>query len=55
MSKMAWFAFYIPCIATIAVLLQEFGWRKTLSICIFEIFFAIGLAGAVSKILPIFF
>jgi len=46
--------FYIPCVATIAVLLREFGWKKTLGICIFEIFFAISLAGTVSRILPVF-
>lgn len=32
---------YIPCIATIAALAKEFGWRKALLITVFEILFAI--------------
>jgi ferrous iron transport protein B len=47
--------FYIPCIATMAALWKEFGWKKTLMISLFEIFFAIILAGVVSKILGLFF
>ncbi len=46
--------FYIPCIATIAALWKEFGWRKTLAVSLFEIFFAIILAGVVSRILGLF-
>lgn len=45
--------FYIPCVATIAALWKEFGWKKTLIISLFEIIFAIVLAGLVSKILTI--
>ncbi len=43
--------FYIPCIATIAALWKEFGWKRTLIIVLFEILFAILLAGIISKIL----
>lgn len=43
--------FYIPCIATIATLIKEFGLKKALSITIFEIIFAIGLGGVASRIL----
>ncbi len=46
--------FYIPCIATIAALWKEFGWKKTLAVSFFEIFFAIILAGVVSRILGLF-
>ena len=43
--------FYIPCIATIAALWKEFGWKKALSISVFEILLAIIIAGLASKIL----
>ena len=43
--------FYIPCIATIAVLGKEFGWKKTLAVSGFEIMFAIGIAGIISRLL----
>ncbi|MBN2086848.1 ferrous iron transport protein B [Candidatus Peregrinibacteria bacterium] len=45
--------FYIPCVATIAALWKEFGWKKTLIISLFEITFAIVIAGIISKILTI--
>jgi len=45
--------FYIPCIATIAALVKEFGWKKALFVTIFEIAFAILLGGAAFRILPI--
>ncbi|MBU1299454.1 MAG: ferrous iron transport protein B [Bacteroidetes bacterium] len=45
---------YIPCIATIAALRKEFGWKKTLGVTVFKIFFAIAVAGSISKILSIF-
>jgi ferrous iron transport protein B len=44
--------FYIPCIATIAALVQEFGWKKALLITIFEIVFAILLGGVAFRLLP---
>ena len=46
--------FYIPCVATIAALWKEFGWKRTLIISLFEIIFAIGIAGLISKLLVIF-
>jgi len=42
---------YIPCIATIAALKKEFGWKKSLGITIFKIAFAIIVGGMVSKLL----
>jgi ferrous iron transport protein B len=45
--------FYIPCIATIAALTKEFGWKKALYITIFEILFAILLGGVAFRILTL--
>jgi ferrous iron transport protein B len=45
---------YIPCIATIAALWREFGWKKALGITIFEILFAIGIGGIVFRLLSAF-
>jgi ferrous iron transport protein B len=45
--------FYIPCISTIAALTKEFGWKKALSITIFEIIFAILLGGIAFRILTL--
>jgi len=42
---------YIPCIATIAALKKEFGWKKSLGITIFKIVFAIIVGGIASKLL----
>jgi ferrous iron transport protein B len=44
---------YIPCIATIAALIKEFGWKKALSITVFEIIFAILLGGIALRILTL--
>ena len=44
---------YIPCIATIAVLVQELGWKDATYITIFEISFAILTGGLVYRILPL--
>jgi len=46
--------FYIPCIATIAALWKEFGWKKALGISVFEILFAILIAGLAARILRAF-
>ena len=43
--------FYIPCIATIAALAREFGWRKALFITVFEVIFAIFIGGIAFRIL----
>ncbi len=45
--------FYIPCVAMIAALRKEFGWKKALGITVFKIFFAITIAGLISKFLSI--
>ncbi|MCW4008060.1 MAG: ferrous iron transport protein B [Candidatus Bathyarchaeota archaeon] len=45
--------FYIPCIATIAALVKEFGWKKALTITLFEIIFAILLGGIAFRILTL--
>jgi ferrous iron transport protein B len=46
--------FYIPCIATIAALAKEFGWKRALSITIFEIVFAISIGGIALRMLTPF-
>jgi len=45
---------YIPCIATIAALWREFGWRKAVGITAFEIVFAIGIGGIAFRLLSVF-
>ena len=45
--------FYIPCIATIAALLKEFGWKKALFITVFEIVFAIVVGGVALRLLTL--
>jgi ferrous iron transport protein B len=42
---------YIPCIATIAALVREFGWKKALFITVFEIVFAIFIGGIAYRLL----
>lgn len=44
---------YIPCIATIAVLIREFGWKKAVFITVFEILFALLLGGIAFRLLSI--
>ncbi len=46
--------FYIPCIATIAALWRDFGWKKALFITVFEIAFAILLGGIALRLLTLF-
>ena len=46
--------FYIPCIATIAALAKEFGWKRALSITVFEIVFAISIGGIALRVLTLF-
>ena len=45
--------FYIPCIATIAALVKEFGLKKTLFMTVFEIVFAIIIGGITYRLLPL--
>ncbi|MFQ6065174.1 MAG: ferrous iron transport protein B [Candidatus Bathyarchaeia archaeon] len=42
---------YIPCVATIAALVREFGWRRALFITLFEILFAILIGGIAYRLL----
>ncbi len=44
---------YIPCIATIATLVKEFGWKKALFITVFEILLALFLGGIAFRLLSI--
>jgi len=44
---------YIPCIATIAALVKEIGWKKALFITVFEIVFAIFVGGIAFRLLTI--
>ncbi len=44
---------YIPCIATIAALAKEFGWKKATFITVFEIFFAILVGGITLRLLTL--
>ncbi len=45
--------FYIPCAATIATLVKEFGWRKAFFVTVFEIIFAIALGAIALRVLPL--
>ncbi len=45
---------YIPCVATIAVLVREFGYKKALAITFFEIGFAMLVGGLMFRILRLF-
>ncbi len=45
---------YVPCIATVAVLVKEFGYRKAAIISLSEIALAVGLGGLIYRLLIIF-
>ena len=45
---------YIPCIATIAALVKDFGWKKSMFITGFEIAFAILVGGIAMRVLTLF-
>lgn len=45
---------YIPCIATIAVLMREFGWRRAVGITVFNILLALLIGGIAYRLLSIF-
>ena len=45
---------YIPCIATVAVLIRQFGYKRALAITFFEIGFAILIGGLLFRILTLF-
>lgn len=42
---------YIPCIATVASLVKEFGWKKALLITVLEIVFALFIGGVALRLL----
>jgi ferrous iron transport protein B len=42
---------YIPCVATIAALVKETGWKKALLITVFRILFALFVGGVAFRIL----
>jgi ferrous iron transport protein B len=45
---------YIPCIATIAILARELGWRRALLISTFTVALALLVGGAAREILAWF-
>ncbi len=47
-------AIYVPCVATIAVLGRELGWRRTAVICASTIGIALLVGGIVARVLPLF-
>jgi ferrous iron transport protein B len=44
---------YVPCISTILILVQEFGWRKALSITVLETVLAIGTGAVAFRLLSL--
>jgi len=42
---------YIPCIATIAAVVEEFNWKEAAYITVFEIAFATGAGGFLHRVL----
>jgi ferrous iron transport protein B len=46
-------ALYIPCVATIAVLGRELGWRRTAVICAGTLGLALLVGGVVARVLPL--
>jgi len=45
---------YVPCIATVAVLVKEFGYRKAAVISFLEIALAVGLGGIIYRLMILF-
>jgi ferrous iron transport protein B len=45
--------YYIPCVATIAALVKELGWKKAAYITVFEIAFALFLGGIAFRLLTL--
>jgi len=45
---------YIPCIATIAACIREFGWKKALAITLIDIALALLLGGIAYRVLSVF-
>jgi len=45
---------YIPCVATIAALLREFGWKKALAITVVDVALALFIGGLAYRLLLLF-
>lgn len=45
--------YYIPCIATIAALIKELGWKKATYITVFELAFALLIGGIAFRLLTL--
>jgi ferrous iron transport protein B len=45
---------YVPCVATIAILVRQFGYKRAMTITFFEIGFAILIGGLMFRILNLF-
>lgn len=45
---------YVPCVATVAALIREFGWRKALAMAFIDIAAALLLGGLVYRLLLLF-
>jgi ferrous iron transport protein B len=46
-------ALYVPCVATIAVLGRELGWRRTASVCVGTLLIALAVGGAAARLVPL--
>jgi len=46
--------FYVPCVATIAALVREFGLKKAFLVTAFEVAFAVVIGGVAARLLPLF-
>jgi len=46
--------FYVPCVATIAALVKEFGLKKAFLVTAFEVAFAVMIGGVATRLLPLF-
>jgi ferrous iron transport protein B len=46
---------YIPCVATIAALVREFGWKRALGIVITDILLALLIGGVANRVLAAYF
>ncbi len=44
---------YIPCVATIAVLGRELGWRRTAAISFGTVVLAIAVGGVIARLVPL--
>jgi ferrous iron transport protein B len=45
-------AIYVPCVATIGILIREFGWKKSLLISASTVLIAVLLGGIVARLFP---